>query len=57
MGAEIKPKGGSVVGDFLRYVIDNKKLWIVPLAILSLILGAAVLMSQSGALAPFMYQR
>ncbi|MEJ5283606.1 MAG: DUF5989 family protein [Brevinematia bacterium] len=41
--------------EFFEYVIKNKKLWLIPLIILFAIIGLAIIVSQSQAIAPFIY--
>ncbi|MCX7821271.1 MAG: DUF5989 family protein [Brevinematales bacterium] len=44
-----------LVKEFFEYVIKNKKLWLIPLLILFALIGLAILVSQSQAIAPFIY--
>jgi Family of unknown function (DUF5989) len=46
----------AFLADFLRYLRENKVLWLVPVALLGLLVGAALLLSPSSALAPVVYQ-
>jgi uncharacterized protein YdaL len=41
--------------EFLEYVRHNKKLWLIPILILLGIIGLAIIVSQSQAIAPFIY--
>jgi len=41
--------------EFVQFVREHKKLWLIPLVLVGLLLAAALLMSPSGALAPFVY--
>ena len=53
-----KKMDGPPVGlgrEFLVFVRQNKKLWLVPLVLLAILVAVGVLLAQSGALAPFMY--
>ncbi len=44
-----------VIKEFFEYVVKNKKLWLIPLIILFSIIGLAIIVSQSQAIAPFIY--
>jgi len=50
---EAKERG--LYREFFAFVRDNKKLWLIPLAVLAIVVVTAILLAQSGALAPFMY--
>lgn len=41
--------------EFFEYLGHNKKLWLVPLIIVLILVAVVVLLSQSQALAPFIY--
>jgi Family of unknown function (DUF5989) len=41
--------------EFVGFVGRNKKLWLIPLVLLAIVILLALALSQSGALAPFMY--
>jgi hypothetical protein len=43
------------IREFVQYVGRHKKLWLIPAAIVVLLITAALLMTQSNALAPFVY--
>lgn len=44
-----------VVKEFFQYISENKKLWLIPLIIILALVGIVVLVSQSQAIAPFIY--
>ncbi|MGC8765510.1 MAG: DUF5989 family protein [Brevinematia bacterium] len=44
-----------LIREFFEYVKQNKKLWLIPLLILLGIIGLAIIVSQSQAIAPFIY--
>ncbi len=44
-----------LVKEFFQYIRENKKLWLIPIIIILILVGAAVLISQSQAIAPFIY--
>ena len=44
-----------LVREFGEYLKTNKKLWLIPLLIILGIIGIAVIISQSQAIAPFIY--
>jgi hypothetical protein len=54
-GVNDKQAPSGFLQEFVTFVRHNKKLWLVPLAIVLVLLVTALLLSQSGALAPFMY--
>jgi hypothetical protein len=45
----------SLVLELLRFLGSRKKLWLIPLVILTLLFGALVVLTQSSAVAPFLY--
>lgn len=45
----------KLVKEFLEYIKQNKKLWLIPILIILGLVGLAVIISQSQALAPFIY--
>lgn len=46
--------GRRVARDLLRFAMENKRWWLVPVAVACLLLGAMVLAAQTP-LAPFVY--
>ncbi len=44
-----------LIREFFEYVKDNKKLWLIPLLVLLGIVALAIIVSQSQAIAPFIY--
>lgn len=59
MGAEQSGRESaepSRVVRFVRFLLDNKAWWLVPIALFALLLGAIILVSSSRA-APFMYRQ
>lgn len=44
-----------LVREFFQYIARNKKLWLIPILIVFGLVGIAVLVAQSQALAPFIY--
>jgi len=44
-----------LVKEFFQYIGQNKKLWLIPLIIILSLIGIVVLVSQSQAIAPFIY--
>lgn len=46
---------GKLVKEFFLYLGNNKKLWLIPIAVVLLLIGLALVLSQSGAIAPFLY--
>ena len=45
----------SLVLELLRFLGARKKFWLIPLVILTLLFGALVVLTQSSAVAPFIY--
>lgn len=50
MGSKIR-----VIKEFFEYIKHNKKLWLLPILILLGIIALAIIVSQSQAIAPFIY--
>jgi hypothetical protein len=44
-----------LIKEFFQYIGENKKLWLIPLIVILALVGLVVLVSQSPALAPFIY--
>ena len=45
----------ALVLELLRFLGARKKFWLIPLVILTLLFGALVVLTQSSAVAPFIY--
>ncbi len=45
----------ALAGEFWLFLRQNKKLWLLPIVIVMLLLGALLIFAQSSALAPFIY--
>jgi drug/metabolite transporter superfamily protein YnfA len=45
----------SILAELWTFLRERKKLWLLPIIVLMLILGAAMVVLQSTALAPFLY--
>lgn len=45
----------TLIKEFLQFLKQEKKWWLMPLIVLLLILGALVLFASGSVLAPFMY--
>jgi hypothetical protein len=45
----------SLMGEFALFLKENKKLWLLPIVITLVLLGALLVFAQSSALAPFIY--
>jgi len=45
----------SLVAEFVLFLKENKKLWLLPIVITLVLLGALLVFAQSSALAPFIY--
>ena len=46
---------GSLVRQLWRYFRVRKKFWLLPILIISMVLGAFVVATQGSAVAPFLY--
>ncbi len=44
-----------IVGQYLGFLRQQKKWWLLPLAVVLLLLGALIVLTQGSALAPFIY--
>ena len=44
-----------MIQEFWLFLRQNKKLWLLPIVIVMLLLGALLIFAQSSALAPFIY--
>jgi uncharacterized protein DUF5989 len=42
-------------GELLRFFIQNKRWWLVPMIAILLVLGVIILVAESSAIAPFIY--
>ena len=45
----------SLLSEFVLFLRENKKLWLLPIVITLLLLGALMVFAQGSALAPFIY--
>ncbi|MEJ7616723.1 MAG: DUF5989 family protein [Pyrinomonadaceae bacterium] len=45
----------SLVGEIWLFLRENKKLWLMPIIVVLLLMGALMMFAQSSALAPFIY--
>ena len=45
----------SVMGEFVLFLRQNKKLWLLPIVLTLVMLGALLVFAQTSALAPFIY--
>jgi hypothetical protein len=46
---------GRVLSEFLQFLRQEKKYWLVPIVIVFLLFGLLIVFSQSSAVAPFIY--
>ena len=44
-----------VLSEFLQFLRQEKKYWMVPVAVIFLLFGLLIIFSQSSAVAPFIY--
>ena len=54
---DVRPPMGklSILGEFAAFLKENKKLWLMPIIIVLVLLGALLVFAQTSALAPFIY--
>jgi hypothetical protein len=52
--AAAEPPRESLLGEFLDFLAENRKWWLLPIVIVMLILGVLIVLSQT-AFAPFIY--
>ncbi len=45
----------SLAGEVLLFLRQNKKLWLLPIILVMVLMGALLIFAQSSALAPFIY--
>ena len=46
---------GRVVSDFWAFLRQEKKYWLVPIVVMFVLFGLLIVLSQSSAIAPFIY--
>lgn len=44
-----------IVAEYLEFLRAQKKWWVLPIAVVLLLLGAVIVLTQGSALAPFIY--
>jgi hypothetical protein len=45
----------SVISEFWDFLKERKKVWLLPLVLILLVLGAVIVLTANSALAPFIY--
>ena len=45
----------TLLNEFVLFLRENKKLWLLPIVIMLLLVGALLVFAQGSALAPFIY--
>ena len=45
----------SLLAEFTLFLRENKKLWMLPIVVVLVVLGALLIFAQTSALAPFIY--
>lgn len=45
----------SLLYDLIRFVLKRKKYWLLPIVLISALLGALIVFSEGSAVAPFIY--
>jgi Family of unknown function (DUF5989) len=46
---------GSVLAEFVQFLRQEKKYWLVPIVVVFVLFGLLIVFSQSSAVAPFIY--
>jgi hypothetical protein len=46
---------GRVLSEFWQFLMQEKKYWLVPIVIVFVLFGLLIVLSQSSAVAPFIY--
>jgi hypothetical protein len=46
---------GRVLSEFLQFLRQEKKYWLVPIVVVFVLFGLLIVFSQSSAIAPFIY--
>ncbi len=44
-----------IIGEYFQFLRQQKKWWVLPIAIALVLLGAIIVLTQGSALAPFIY--
>lgn len=45
----------KIIGEYLEFLKENKKWWLMPIVISLLLLGLLIVLTKGSALAPFIY--
>ncbi|RMH61731.1 MAG: hypothetical protein D6677_11250 [Calditrichaeota bacterium] len=45
----------SIISEYFAFLKNNKKWWLLPLAVILVLLGALIVLTGGSALAPFIY--
>lgn len=48
-------KKPSVVAEYVRFLMEQKKFWMIPIVLLLFLVGTLVVVLEGSALAPFIY--
>lgn len=48
-------KRESIIAEYLRFVVQEKKYWMIPIVLLLILIGTVVVVLEGSALAPFIY--
>jgi hypothetical protein len=52
---EVRMSKSRVLGEFFRFLKQEKKYWLVPIVVVFVLFGLLIVFSQSSAVAPFIY--
>lgn len=44
-----------IVGEYLQFLREQRKWWVLPIVVLLLVLGVLIVLTKGSALAPFIY--
>lgn len=45
----------SIIADFIRFLMQRKKYWLIPMVLVFLLIGVLLIVTQSSVVAPFIY--
>ena len=48
-------KKSSIAAEYLRFLMEQKKYWMIPIVLLLFLMGTLVVVLEGSALAPFIY--
>lgn len=45
----------KIISEFIKFLVHNKKWWLLPIVLVLMILGVLIILTQGSAVAPFIY--